>query len=133
MTTQATPTDATLLASLANSILEATANLEAMRDRIRRAMDRGEYLEENALGQLMLAEGIHSHYRELGINQDGTLRRHDGEDDADMVKHVRRIRRQTLKHLTALPESQWAGLGAVRQFYGREGAKRFLAATEKFD
>lgn len=127
--TTATRTDASLLAELADKIRAATATLEAMRDRVRRELDRGAYLDTSINGDLMFAEGVHFFYRDLGIAEDGTMRRHDGEEDVDLVKDARRKRARVSERLVRRKEEPYPGLAGMRQHYQREGAKRFLEET----
>jgi hypothetical protein len=123
-------TDAAIVAELEQKAKAATATLEAERERLRRRLERGEYLDDRQTLNLMLAEAIHMQYRDLGAKSDGTLKRNEGEDDADLVRWARSERAKLERVLLGRDEEMWPGFGAVRQHQNLMGARRFLRETE---
>ncbi|PPS89587.1 hypothetical protein [Streptomyces sp. MH60] len=107
----------------------AVANAQATREKAQAAIGVDGRTDEHADAERMFAEGILCHYVERSINEDGTLVRELDESDDDMVKHLRRGRRNLIKRLLFTPEQQREGIAGLQQHYRREGAKRFLGET----
>ncbi|MCX4799630.1 hypothetical protein OG497_37885 [Streptomyces sp. NBC_01242] len=124
-----TKSNADILAEFTEKVCAAIANVEKQHDLSRQAYERGERASDNDEANRMFAEGILRHYRDLGIREDGTLVRHEGEDDDDMVKHLRRNRRNLTKKMLFTPEQPREGIAGLRQHFDREGSKRFLSET----
>ncbi|MGA5598330.1 hypothetical protein ACPCSE_29270 [Streptomyces cellulosae] len=124
-----TERSAAIVAEFEEKARAAIANVQATREKAQAAIGVDGRTDEHADAERMFAEGVLCHYVERGINDDGTLMRNEGEDDDDMVTHLRRGRRNLIKRLLFTPEQQREGVAGVQQHYRREGAKRFLSET----
>lgn len=112
----------------------AVAHLEGERDKIKKAFDRGDFLDEYALQNLMLAEGIVRRYRELGFTTaDGGIRLREGKTEKDFIAFARSERSDMLRKHIESPESIQAGISAIRQHQNREATRIVLAATAFLD
>lgn len=124
-----TKSNAAIVAEFESKARAAIANAQATREKAQTAIGVDGRTDEHADAERMFAEGILCHYVERGINDDGTLGREEGETDEDMVKHLRRGRRNLIRRMLFTPEQQREGITGVQQHYRREGAKRFLSET----
>lgn len=107
----------------------SAATLEAQRDTLCKALDRGDYLSEIDVMNLTLAEEIHLRYRELTDTR-ADARPMDDATAARMIQALREARAALIDKLITKPESMWTGFGAVRQYQAREAARQFLRETE---
>ncbi|MEU9405519.1 hypothetical protein AB0E08_07430 [Streptomyces sp. NPDC048281] len=124
-----TKSNAAIVEEFGDKARAAIANAEEAREKAQGTRGHDGRTDAHTDANRMFAEGILFHYTNLGIKWDGTLMRQEGETDEDMVKHLRRGRRNLIEKMLFTPEQLREGIAGLQQYYGREGAKRFLADT----
>ncbi|MDQ1041511.1 hypothetical protein QFZ75_008013 [Streptomyces sp. V3I8] len=122
-------TDTEIVAAFEEAAAAALAEVQKARKALAGAVEYSGEAADRAYGMLLYAEGFAVWFEERSINPDGTLARHEGEEDDDMARHLRRGRRNMIRRMLVTPEHPFEGIAGIRQRYRREGVKRFLAAT----